>query len=384
MNYNGVIPKRTISQSGKRVPVTLNIYLAQRPEYSRKVEKQSSMRRMILPSIKSKDYGLSEEEKQTYGDRVPVGYDKIELLGRGGFALVWLASDGMKKVALKQIAKPGNSKDLKFAFINSLHVVKILNVEQTNKDIWIVQELGGKTLSKQLHTMKGEFYQGERVYAVTETPMMMDIKDNSQKFIDMLRSVLQGIADINDQNVTHCDLKPDNILIDETGLKIIDFGSSFSHDEQDNFGMLTPEYMAPEVLDIVSNWSKYSQNYKCQIEALTKLHGEPKVDVWSFGAIVLDLINGVPNWLSYKGKIVRNGKVQLKFGLLAAKCRDFEKIMLKQQQLQIGTIVRNNCQFLSFTKQNQLEDLLRQCLAISPDQRGKARDLLNHSFFTQK
>ena len=27
------------------------------------------------------------------------------------------------------------------------------------------------------------------------------------------------------------------------------------------------------------------------------------------GAIVLDLINGVPNWLSYKGKIVRNGKV---------------------------------------------------------------------------
>ncbi len=43
------------------------------------------------------------------------------------------------------------------------------------------------------------------------------------------------------------------------------------------------------------------------------------------GAIVLDLINGVPNWLSYKGKIVRNGKVQLKFGLLAAKCRDFEK-----------------------------------------------------------
>ncbi len=58
--------------------------------------------------------------------------------------------------------------------------------------------------------------------------------------------------------MTHCDLKPDNILIDETGLKIIDFGSSFSHDEQDNFGMLTPEYMAPEVLDIVSNWSKYS------------------------------------------------------------------------------------------------------------------------------
>jgi hypothetical protein len=26
----------------------------------------------------------------TFGDRFPDGYDKIKLLGRGGFSLVWL------------------------------------------------------------------------------------------------------------------------------------------------------------------------------------------------------------------------------------------------------------------------------------------------------
>lgn len=51
-----------------------------------------------------KDYGLTEEEKGTYGDRQLLGFDKLELLGRyvidiglfnrGGFALVWLASKG--------------------------------------------------------------------------------------------------------------------------------------------------------------------------------------------------------------------------------------------------------------------------------------------------
>jgi hypothetical protein len=35
-----------------------------------------------LPSIKNKDYGLTEEEKGTYGDRLLLGYDKLELLGR--------------------------------------------------------------------------------------------------------------------------------------------------------------------------------------------------------------------------------------------------------------------------------------------------------------
>lgn len=49
--------------------------------------------------------------------------------------------------------------------------------------------------------------------------------------------------------------------------------------------MVTPEYMAPEVLDIMTNWTKYSATYNNQIEALIKIYGAPKVDVWSYGII---------------------------------------------------------------------------------------------------
>jgi len=36
---------------------------------------------------------LSDQEKQQYGNRCPAGYKKINLLGKGGIALVWLGED---------------------------------------------------------------------------------------------------------------------------------------------------------------------------------------------------------------------------------------------------------------------------------------------------
>lgn len=59
---------------------------------------------------------------------------------------------------------------------------------------------------------------------------------------------------IHKEGFTHCDLKPENILIEFEAasnslksVKIIDYGSSFTYSDQENIGMVTPEYMAPEV-----------------------------------------------------------------------------------------------------------------------------------------
>lgn len=41
----------------------------------------------------SKDWGLLDSEKATFGDRIPRGYDKLSLLGKGGVAIVWLARE---------------------------------------------------------------------------------------------------------------------------------------------------------------------------------------------------------------------------------------------------------------------------------------------------
>jgi serine/threonine protein kinase len=67
--------------------------------------------------------------------------------------------------------------------------------------------------------------------------------------------------------VVHADLKPENILVklneDQTdidSLKIIDFGTSFSllEKKDSNISMATPEYMSPEMLEIISNSNKYT------------------------------------------------------------------------------------------------------------------------------
>ena len=48
---------------------------------------------------------LLESEEKIYGNRIPHGYFKKDLLGKGGCAVVWSALRGSERVALKQIPK---------------------------------------------------------------------------------------------------------------------------------------------------------------------------------------------------------------------------------------------------------------------------------------
>lgn len=63
---------------------------------------------------------------------------------------------------------------------------------------------------------------------------------------------------LQERKVVHADLKPDNILIDISGrrivgLKLIDFGSSFSFEGNTSITATTPEYLAPEVLQFLES-----------------------------------------------------------------------------------------------------------------------------------
>ena len=75
----------------------------------------------------------------------------------------------------------------------------------------------------------------------------------------------------------HCDLKPENILLrhyNKAMVKIIDFGSScFSHERVYTY-IQSRFYRAPEVILGIP----YSF----------------EIDMWSFGCVVCELINGMP------------------------------------------------------------------------------------------
>jgi hypothetical protein len=70
-------------------------------------DREDSLEKIELKWEKKKKnpHDMSKEEIETFGDRFPDGFDKIKLLGRGGFSLVWLGEHkkSKKKYAIKQI-----------------------------------------------------------------------------------------------------------------------------------------------------------------------------------------------------------------------------------------------------------------------------------------
>lgn len=56
---------------------------------------------------------LTEEEKNSFGNRCPQGFKKLSLLGKGGIAIVWLAIDleTGENVAMKQFPKKNGKFD---------------------------------------------------------------------------------------------------------------------------------------------------------------------------------------------------------------------------------------------------------------------------------
>jgi serine/threonine protein kinase len=64
--------------------------------------------------------------------------------------------------------------------------------------------------------------------------------------------------------------------------------------------MATPEYMPPEVLELIQNYAKYTNFEKSQVDILNELSNSWSVDVWSLGSILLEILTGIPHWLSYK------------------------------------------------------------------------------------
>jgi dual specificity tyrosine-phosphorylation-regulated kinase 2/3/4 len=47
-------------------------------------------KRKLDKKTNSNPYDLSREEIETFGNRFPESFQKVKLLGRGGFSLVWL------------------------------------------------------------------------------------------------------------------------------------------------------------------------------------------------------------------------------------------------------------------------------------------------------
>ena len=366
-----------------------------------------------------KSQELTKDEKIIYGDRNMQGYIKTKLLGKGGCGIVWCCQkvkdqneslaeiEEDKEFAVKQTSKKSGRSVINMAnenIITSKNEIKILNklneinndfipkifdVYEDNNDLWFSFEKGGISLSGLCFKIKGEFEKGERIYHIQKGLFLMSLFSSIKQFKFLLKSLLSAINYINKNGIIHSDIKPENILIEYSGsssesnfeiksIKIIDYGSAFFINNTSTIASNTPEYLCPEITignkkflkELKNNNSKY---VNC-------------IDIWSLGITFLELCLCCPSWMSYKTKVIINGKIYHSSGLFGCRGRDANKIYQKQVELSknINKKLKNSLLYLFETNdRNNFVDLLKRMLEFDYRKRISCQDAINHAFFKE-
>lgn len=338
---------------------------------------------------------LSKDDERTYGDRFPSGYKKLKLLGRGGCAVVWLGEDPTgNRVAVKQVSKinaqnaagavEACKREVYFAreIFKMRHsslgnIARLIDTKTDKNDLWAIFELGGMSLSKALFELKGEFIKSERVYRIEHMQLYQEFLRNQNSFRKFIREMLGAIDLLSELNIVHSDLKPDNILVNICNdsfdsIKLIDFGSAYLFTEGSTLATATPEYMPPEALEIAHEPGSH-------VSMLQEISEPWSFDIWSLGMIILEIISGVPLWMSLKTKVIRGGRVSFTKGLLAVTGRDPTQIF-RQQQVIMSSLSETVYKCATMTVDSELYDLLERMLAWNPSARISPRAALSHPY----
>lgn len=197
-------------------------------------------------------------------------YTLVKFLGRGQFGEVWLAEKKLhlstKSVshALKFLANPGDEESLKgvAAEVDTWveagshpNVMSVIDMLVSDDHIVIVSDYAdGGSLGSWLTSNGGK--------APTD-----------EAALEMMLGILRGIEHLHSRNIVHRDLKPDNILLQGSFPRIIDFGISriVSSGTMSTKPIGSPAYMSPDAF----NGSK-----------------SPQTDIWSAGVIMYELLTG--------------------------------------------------------------------------------------------
>jgi serine/threonine protein kinase len=227
-------------------------------------------------------------EGQKFGERER--YELIKQLGRGGFSEVWLAEDTWThvQVAIKVYA-PGTGLDEAGIQLFTQEFSLVFDMNHTN----LLKPTYFDSYERQPYLIMPLCKNGSAFKYVAAKESIPE-----EECWKMLHDVAAGLAYLHGKNppVIHQDIKPDNILISDEGRYMItDFGisarvrstiRSSSAAQEQSGGTLA--YMGPE---------RFSSQPRPIMAS----------DVWSLGAMMYELICGMPPFGNNGGLMQKKG-----------------------------------------------------------------------------
>ncbi|KAI9283376.1 kinase-like domain-containing protein [Sporodiniella umbellata] len=251
-------------------------------------------------------------------------YKQDKRIGQGASGSVYLANhiNTKSRVAVKRMDLAKQSRlDL---IVNEIMIMK----ESHHGNI--VNFLDSYLVQNQLWVIM-EYMEGGPLTDVIDNNVMTE-----QQIATVCLETAKGLEHLHSQNIIHRDIKSDNVLLNFLGqVKISDFGYCAKLTDQKNKRATmvgTPYWMAPEVVK-------------------QKEYGA-KVDIWSLGIMVIEMIEKEPPYL------------------------DEEPLKALYLIATNGTPTLKDPKSLS----SELQKFLPECLCVDVKSRATAAELLQHEF----
>ncbi|KAK0181287.1 hypothetical protein PV327_003580 [Microctonus hyperodae] len=273
---------------GRRLPMTpqeaIKYYGSRLTKYERtEIEKYSEIWYLGLSACKihgeegSENSGYDDDTGSYHKiphDHISYRYEVLEVIGKGSFGQVIRALDHKtgQHIAIKII------RNKKRFHHQALIEVRIL-------DHLKKKDLEADSQHNVIHML--EYFYFRNHLCISFELMSLNLyelikKNNYQGFsLSLIRrfanSLINCLRLLHRENIIHCDLKPENVLLKQRGsssIKVIDFGSScYSHQRVYTY-IQSRFYRSPEVI-------------------LGLPYGTP-IDMWSLGCILAELHTGYP------------------------------------------------------------------------------------------
>jgi hypothetical protein len=325
-----------------------------------------------------------EEEKEfsaEVGSTIAGRYKVVDYIGSAAFSSALSCTDLITgdDVCLKVIK---NSKDFLDQSLDEIKLLRYINAQ-------------GDADANHILRIREYFYHKEHLFIVTEL-----LKDNLYEFGKYLSDhgyepfftlpriqriaiqTLKALAFIHTRGLIHCDLKPENILIksySKCEVKVIDFGSSCYFTDRLSVYIQSRSYRAPEVV--------------------LGLPYNPKIDIWSLGCILAELLTGKVLFANDSVQTML-ARIQSLFGPfpphMLERGRDVHKYfranrkgsLFEREESNGGNVLilsaqTTNLHYHLGCRDEGFLEFVSALLAVDPDQRPTAEQALKHPWLQE-